>query len=78
MWLVRHPRVSDEVSFFFVHAVHKNETHLPPVLTGSDSPEGHTDHSLRSGRASFRLNIFDISHESAAALMRLVNMTVST
>ena len=71
---MRHPRVSDEVSFF----LQKNETHLPPVLTCSDSPEGHTDHSLRSGRASFRLNIFDISHESAAALMRLVNMTVST
>ena len=75
---MRHPRVSDEVSFFLYMLYIKNETHLPPVLTCSDSPEGHTDHSLRSGRASFRLNIFDISHESAAALMRLVNMTVST
>ena len=75
---MRHPRVSDEVSFFLYMLYIKNETHLPPGLTCSDSPEGHTDHSLRSGRASFRLNIFDISHESAAALMRLVNMTVST
>ena len=43
---MRHPRVSDEVSFF-VHAVHKNETHLPPVLTCSDSPEGHDQKSMR-------------------------------
>ena len=83
---MRHPRVSDEVSFFLYMLYIKNETYLrldlttylPPVLTGSDSPEGHTDRSPCSGRASFRLNVFDISHENAAALMRLVNMTVST
>ena len=44
---MRHPRVSDEVSFFLYMLYIKNETHLPPVLTCSDSPEGRDQKSMR-------------------------------
>ena len=44
---MRHPRVSDEVSFFLYMLYIKNETHLPPVLTCSDSPEGHDQKAMR-------------------------------
>ena len=44
---MRHPRVSDEVSFFLYMLYIKNETHPPPVLKCSDSPEGHDQKSMR-------------------------------
>lgn len=44
----------------------------PPVFAGSDSPEGHADHSLCSGRVPSLLGFSNPADASGTALQRLV------